>query len=209
MLRKMCPPVVFGTAFCLGLFTAPVGAGPVLVYFTGEWTEVGVPIDFGGGPVSAGTQFEGSFQLNTAVSDEDPADPIVGRYMQSVLDFTISLGELDITADHPLNLQVIDGQPGSTPDEFAIRGLLTAANRPFTLWLVDGSGTAFANDAIPIDSLVLPSFSMAHVSLATFMEDPQAIIGDLDSLVVIPEPASLTLLATAIAMVGVRRFRGW
>jgi hypothetical protein len=207
-------------AACLGAgWAVPCAAAPVTYAFTGSVTQATFdPNDPFGGTVGVGTAFNGSYTFESTASDNIPFANN-GSYASfgAPYQFSVTIGSFTFSTSDALNISVGNGPA----DQYSV---LACAGGPFcfgssaALFLEDTDGTVFAGDALPYPAPPLSAFEVALFTFRGFVNDNQVeIIGQLESLACsagcepvgtpIPEPATLTLVASALAALRLRRGR--
>ena len=201
---------------CAGL-AAPCAAAPLTFSFTGSVTQTTFnPNDPFAGAIAPGTSFNGSYTFESTAADSIPFAS-QGSYMAFGVPyvFTATIGGFTFATSDVLTVSVANG--GS--DQY---GVLACAGGPFcfgstwSLFLEDTDGTAFGSDALPTAAPPLSAFETALFTFRGFVDDNQVeITGQLETLVCsagctpigtpVPEPATLTLVASALTAARLRR----
>jgi hypothetical protein len=196
---------LLGMAVALVLHaSAPAGALPLTVTFTGTVQALDPPLPFLQGEIGSG-----SFQIESTTSDDTPGSG-AGTY-HSPVNFSITIGGYTATsaggtsADFVLINDVTPPAYGAdiyTAEAYNVSGA-TLLDYYFptrlTFILNDQTATAFASDALPA-SLDLADFSYGAASIR--FEGPG--MGDLANVtllltsVSVPEPAAGLLLVLAV-----------
>lgn len=199
-------------SLCGGLlWMAAPAAGDVLEFeFEGVVTNhTGKTGIFGppGGPdvVQVGDPFTGRFfyEIGPGNPDQQPGDPQLGAY--DLIDFQIDQAIVSIT---PLVIGIIHEPPLAvlppSPPDPGTDGVIVAGSfldvdtvRPVSLRLEAPYQSVFIDDSLPTN-LVLEDFPFRQVVRAIVtvgLDGPgSSDVGQLDSLILVPEPSSLTLL---------------
>jgi hypothetical protein len=217
--------VGFAAAVCLGMGGVAPGdaeAAPVTFAFTGAVTQTMFdPNDPSGGEITFGTGFSGSYTFESTASDQI-ASPGSGSYASPAAapyGFAVNFGPgHDFITSDALTVGVFDNAGGMDGySVLACFGGFTCPNITLELFLADLDGSAFAGDALPLDSLTFGAFEVATFALRGLIDGNQVeILGNLDSLSCtdgcvpqqpqpIPEPGTLLLLSPALAALGWRR----
>lgn len=151
--------------------------------------------------------FTGWFNYSTDVPDLNPSNPLRGTYYQDA-SIVVNLGDQTYPyLDGFINFFIANDYDG---DEFFYvvdGGYGDYGFTWFGLYLTDSTGTAFANDDLPlslnIEDFDSAFFRMAGDEIAT--SDFFQIEGQLTNIQYIPEPASLVLLALGGLAVRIKR----
>ena len=201
------------TALALALAGVTAGgaaAAPITVSFTGTITFV--PMQISSGPFESGDAISGSFQLEAATPDLDPA-PTEGEYQGAVSNLSFTFGGYSGTGTGENQLHMRDGA-GNVVDNFFVQSDFSGADVAgfppfhFLFDLGDAENTIFSSDAIPT-SLDLADFEVRNLILG--FEDGSSIYnvnGTITSVTyAVPEPALLGLAGLVLAAARARRNR--
>jgi len=199
-------------AIIAGIFSyAPSGyGGLVIVQFTAEVARVNETYGFLQGRISIGDTITGTYTYDISAPDLDPYI-IDGRYEYYTPPSGISIhaggfesktdpDNTDFTIEIENDARLISG----TGDTFRLesRNNLPLGNDVlcYVIYLrfEDYSGLALSSDALPTVAPVVADWPLAQIHFGGY--DPQngrryfSVTGDLTSLLLIPEPATLGLL---------------
>ena len=194
--------------------SSPALAAPILTFaFQGVVTELTANAGLFGmpGTVNVGDPFSGQFSYDRGPGNPDqvPADAELGGY--DLLSFTIDQSVLPLTPFAAvvrhippiLTLPPLPPDPGT--DAFSVRSApLSGYPNGVSLRLEAPFGAVFSDDSLPAD-LSLASFTLSAgvygiVALGIFPTPSIWDVGQLTSLVRVPEPGLLPLFVFAAAL---------
>lgn len=210
LMRHTCPILV--AAVLMASMAPKTSAEFITIVFEAEVTSVDDLSDFLDGAVSIGDTISGVYTFEAGTPDSEPDDPVVGQYDEAVTDLTglvagvgfVSLGPLDVTiADQ-------DGPAISQDDAYYVTGdiVMLAKTLEFALQIRYDTFDVFSSDALPSEAPPLEPSVFALVKIFSEQEFGLAVVGELRSLRLIPEPATLGLLTLgALAVRGAARPR--
>ena len=185
---------------------------PLYLSYEGNLTLVEDPFDRFNASVVDGAQFSGNYTYDPDVAIDSNPDPTLGAYSLGG-ELVADIGDMHFAATDIYAPVRNDYTAGSIIiDSFMILAqTLTSGNLPLfnrmSITISDDTATAFSSDALPttLDLADFPyvnSFEIYADGVATHL------YGDLTSLTLTPEPATLSLLALGgLAMLRRRRRR--
>ena len=196
-----------GIVACLVCLVSVARADQVTVLFTGSVVSVGVDEVFG--DVSFGSAITGSYIFNSLAADGAPADTTTGSYAMFGLPyvFNATVGGHSFSISDFVNVAVFN----SIVDQYGVFAQQSGGDLTLEMFLQDNTATAFGSDALPL-ALTLSSFSQRDFHLTGIIDDGQVQFdGKIESLQVVPEPASFPLLLAGVAALGAARLKrcGW
>lgn len=194
-------------------FGGVASANPITFTFSGSVTQTNFdPNDPFFGAVAFGSLFSGDYTFDPAAPDGN-ASGSGGSYNAAGAPFgwNLLLGGRNFSNDL-LNIGVANNF-GTGADQYTVTGGL-GTDLVLALFFEDGTGTVFAGDALPL-ALSLSSFGFNSFVLSGLLDgnqiEIQGSITALQSLgqtpTVVPEPATLSLLAAGLAAFGWRMRR--
>lgn len=155
--------------------------------------------------VSAGNPFTAMLSYNTSQPDLEPANLSNGRYAEFT--FSLNAGSISVSQTNPVNYDfgIIDGTSG-LPDQIVWFGSIAPGD--IGLSASNVAGAAFASDALPL-SLSISNFGDANIRhfVTSNTRIDGVILAISSRIVIVPEPSSLAIFATALSGGLVRRFR--
>lgn len=182
--------------------------GVLMTYqFSGHIDTVDDPFQDWAGLVTPGDVFSGSYTYDPAAPDAYPNDPSVGIYRSADSSFLVNIGNwTGGTSGQGCQIGIYNWTGWGS--EFVIGAIgfqstgMSISEMTVGLSRIDGS--AFESDALPTTA---PSFDLFPSRGFGFQAtNAVRIEGTLESLVLIPEPASFLLLLLAGSLIA-RRFR--
>ena len=202
--------VVLGSLVCglTFLLTGTASATPIAWAFTGTVTSVSGgngPLD---GSVIAGTPFAGTYTYDSAMVDNLPGNPTEGEFTSPVLPtskMVVHVGSYSFVG--PSNsILVFDSLKDSVDfastsfvsNGFAISGM--------DIRLYDITGESLSSDSLPV-SQFLPGSLPYRIFLMQYKYGSSyfSIQGQVDSFLLVPEPASAAMTLIAWGLFAARR----
>ena len=210
-MRTSAPRLIVA-ACTISVLSQRTSAEIVQYLFAGEITDITFNQDNVLGNLSIGDPFNGYFELDLAVPDGAPDDPVVGSYNQDAV-MAVDLPELSLDYSGFIYVTVYN-DAGCCGDRFSMGVDNSLGDWNFSTFgprLTDSTASAFESDALPpvlqLSDFDEPLFRLAGYRIST--SDAFQVSGVITSLIVIPAPGvgivALTFLAGA--MVRVRRDR--
>ncbi len=218
-LRQLATRVAIVLSVCVA-WAAPGAAAPVTFNFTGSVTQASFdPDDSFSGSVDFGTTFNGSYTFDSAATDAIAAAN-GGSYAAfgAPYGFTVNMGGHTFSIADYLSVNVSNSSGFDFYSALACAGGPSCAGDSMQLYLQDFSGTVFNSDALPLTPPLLSAFANAALGLDLLIDgNTVQILGQLSSLTcsagcggpleTVPEPATLLLVAPALAFLARRRIR--
>ena len=209
---RITAPRLIVAACTVSVLSQRASAEIVLYLFAGEITDITFNQNNVLGNLSIGDPFNGFFELDLAVPDGSPDDPVVGAYNQDAV-MTVDLPELSLDYSGFIYVTVYN-DAGCCGDWFAMGVDNSFDDWNFSYFGVsfrDSTASAFESDALPavlqLSDFDEPLFKLAGYRIST--SDAFQVSGVITSLILIPAPSvgivALTFLAGA--MFRVRRDR--
>jgi hypothetical protein len=199
-----------GLAVAIGGGTAgQVEAAIITFGFSGKLTYVEDRNSRLGGTLEAGDTFSGTYSFDPSVQDTEDGDPAHGYYPNALTVIAGEVNGIPLAGDGSggfSRIEVRDDSYGA--DTYLARGMSTLLNIPLIFAVyVDVPTDSFTGDSI----LRVPSIDTAlrtAFSLYTQEDGVVDIKGELDSLYLVPEPATLFFMAVgAVCFLRSRRDR--
>ena len=172
---------------------------PLYLSYEGDLTLVTDPYDRFNASVYVGAEFSGNYTYDPDVAvDSNPGDPKLGAYNLAG-ELAADVGDMHFAAKDiyaPVRNDYLAGSV--TLDQFMILAqTLTSGSLPFnrmSITIADNTATVFSSDALPT-TLDLADFP--YVKRFEIYADgvETHLYGNLTSLTLTPEPATLSLLA--------------
>lgn len=207
---------------CSCVFPGAAAAAPVMLQITGVVEEVTDTAGVFSPPAVAGTPFTALLVYDSGVNDGLPDDAQQGSYVQSTsasLSIDIA-GQTFATAvtsgfgikvrDNVSDVLFLQGDSLSFTASDVIFPI-TFNNMSISMFLRDSAGTALPSDALPV-TIDASEFSERWIDISGFSASvPDVGPGSLgirlrpDSFTVVPEPGTWIILATGVALLGMRR----
>ncbi len=192
--------ICYGTS---GWCVTPANAFPVIWEFEGvvDTTVLDVNNLLGGG-VTFGTPISGQFTFESTTPDSNPSDKASGLYLDSILAISGFIGDIPFASESGTFGSIgIDSDfmnsPWSMIDTISGGGDVNIAGviLGFGISLSDTDSTMLSNDSLP---LYPPGFDQLESARFIISSQPLGvnISGSITS--VVPEPATLTLLAVGV-----------
>jgi len=180
------------------LSASPGIAAPIMFSFAGQVVSKSDPTGSLDGRVSVGDPYSGLLAFNSDAIDLYPDDPQVGVYSCLPSGFQIRIGAWDIIAPEGgisvANTNQYDQYSAGNAVRFSSEGLTLVE---INLSLLDAPPELFASDEIRLVPPPLDAFQYAGVQVLGV--DPAghvfSVFASVDTLVLVPEPASILLLA--------------
>jgi hypothetical protein len=225
MLRVVC-----GVLLGLGA-SGSASAATVTVVMTGQLTIVDDSNSVTDGSLSVGVPYTLTMVYDDSSPDleNDPLLAGLGNYLIPAADssYTITVGSYTFDSGNPLNISLLDGFYAPSEDAliwyadgFASTGPLDPGVTFGTFGysnpsLYDYSGTALTSDRLTDANWNRAAYAADNQAFYHFVEvlDPSTsvrdyveLIGSIDSISVVPEPAALPLVGSVLAaLFGLRR----
>lgn len=180
----------------LFVLASPAYSDAITFQFSGSVTQV--PVDDVFGDIGLGETFHGTLSFDSAAVDQLPGDPTIGSYsFSSPFGMTVSVGAHDFEASGFLNIEVLN----SFVDQYTVSATSGTGDLNLQMFLLDNTGSAFADDHLPLNSLPLAGFAERDFQLdGLFGGGEIQLDGEIGapSTEAVPEPSSIILLATAL-----------
>jgi hypothetical protein len=196
--------------FLAGAFN-PAAATVITFSFTGQVTAV--PLDEVGTGVDVGTPIEGSYTFESTAADLIAGGTIASFQMAGApYEFTVDIGGNVFGTSDALAINLFN----ASVDQYGVLAcfgdLSCSGDLSLSIFLEDGSGTALANDLLPVTPPTLTSFPVRDFHLVALVNGSQLQIdGRIDTLVCTegcavpaPEPGLFVLFGTGGAIIAFR-----
>jgi hypothetical protein len=187
-------------ALIVAVFAQPLGAAALTLVLSGTITGVNDPDDVLAGSVTVGEAWSATIVIDESSPDSEP-DPTLGFYYsgdETTFPFTIQLANHTVTPTVGMGVQFeVRNELSETINwsMFPVQGL-PGFDTDAAIRLFRHLGGALDDDTIAGVSWDLAEWPEAVLELSTFTDESAAFInGSVDSLAVVPEPATSLLLA--------------
>ena len=193
---------------------AAARAAPITFAFTGHVVTVGSQLADVGAPFAVGQSVSGRYTFDGGSFDGAPSNPAEGLYSSlTSLDFAFGSYSGSGSASDGLTVFAVlnDFLPNlDTYDVlFFAHGPELLGSSPYLeVSLADHSGAAFTSDALPVVPPDLAAFDSAEVILGFATSGPAELArvhAQIDSLVLVPEPARSALAAAVVSLLCLTR----
>jgi hypothetical protein len=188
----------------LFLLLGSVEAAPVSFQFSGKLTQV--PLDEVFGDIAPGDAIQANVNFDSSATDLVPVDPATGSYAFSApFGMIVMIGTHDFTASGFLNIGILN----SFVDQYTVLATSSSGDLTLELFFEDDTGSAFADDHLPLAAPPLADFSQRdfHLDFTSALGELQAD-GQFDApaSAAIPEPAlpNLILASSIILLASIR-----
>ncbi|MCB9849789.1 MAG: hypothetical protein H6817_03710 [Phycisphaerales bacterium] len=190
----------------LTAITTPAAGTVLTIEFDGviDFVEDTLPFS---DTIGIGTPFEGSYSYDSDTPDNFPNDPTAGGYSFPNSSMSFKIGDLAFsTPDLRMtiwDISLFDVYEVSNSSPFSAHGVDWGLAR---ITLRDDTGTALASDALPVNAPDLEDFDFARALLLRRIDQRESSIkGTVTSIRLVPEPGTLTFLATGLFLCAHRR----
>jgi hypothetical protein len=203
--------VLLATLLC-GFLPAVSSGDLITIGLTGRVDVVGDPQNYFGGQIQINDMVTGTYTYDTSVLDSEPCDPSVGAYWHynSPCGVSVFISGFNFGTD-PNNVRFSVGTGDNYPGLGDIYSFSSRNNLPLPngvpvesiIWqITDSTGLALSSDALPTTAPNLDDWDMDYgLNIkGPPREAPFGIKVDVTSVKLIPEPATLFLIALGIAI---------
>ncbi len=207
---------LFGAGVAL-LAAPPARAVSVTWSFSAEVAAVtGTPAELAAlaaGGIGVGAAVTGFLTFESDAADDDP-DPLFGQYFEALTDFHAQFPALavDFDGDSPQPI-FVNVEGGGLPFVYAAQADATDSSGFFAalvaaLELVDSSNSAFTGDSLPLAPPPLSALdpydptqaeTLGFTTQLLVVWSDTAVV-DAELVTLVPEPGSLALLASGVAL---------
>ena len=206
-LRSAIAFLLVSSAF--GSSAAPAMADYVIFAFEGEITSVEDDDNLLGGAVTVGSPFSGSYTFDSLTPDSDP-HPRRGLYWDAIIEISGDIAGIPFSGPvgERNSIEVQNDFASTTLDGYVVRPDvdLLGLDMDIIIALVDDTGAAFSTDHLPNSPPDLELFNTRHFALFDASESvPLRLYGNVTSLTLVPEPATLLMLGVAALMLSTGR----
>jgi hypothetical protein len=202
---------IFAVLLC-GFLPAVSSGDLITIGLTGNVSQIDDQYNFFGGQIQIDDTVTGTYTYDTSVLDSEPCDPSRGRYWHysPPCGVSVSINGFNFRTD-PNNVRFLFGIVNNGSGGEDIYWFHSYSNSPLpngTLvdsigWQIeDYSGTALSSDALPITAPDLTNWTRNY-GLDIHGDGrvwPYYIAVEVTSAVLIPEPATLLLLAFGVTL---------
>jgi hypothetical protein len=196
-LTKIVSKILY-VAFLAGLTIGVAGAAPVTVTMIGHVTGVTDPAARLGGQVSAGQTVAVTYTYDTITPDQEP-DPTLGYYEplpSQGASFSVAVGGLTFASNATSLIahSIADPLQPNGWDTFESWYLASLDNEPLAngtsidmlvLWLLGGTGTALASDALLTTAPDVEAFQHRNLNVVGAGGEVEVLI-EIDSAELVP-----------------------
>jgi hypothetical protein len=193
------------------LLAHPVHADPVTFQFSGLVTQV--PVDEVFGDIAFGDTFDATLSFDSTATDLVPDDPTIGSYaFSSPFGMSVDIGKHNFEASGSLNIGILN----SFVDQYTVLATSQTGDLDLELFLLDNTGSVFADDHLPVSLPPLASFTERDFHLDGFLDGGDIQVdGEIvsPSIQAVSEPSAtiplivISVLASVLAYR--RRFAIW
>lgn len=198
---------IFALLLC-GFLPAVSSGELITIGLTGTIIRADDPQNVFGGQIQIDDTITATYSYESSTLDSNPSDPCVGDYWHYTAPYGISVHIGDLVFEtNPNNVQfiveIVNDQSG---DSYLIRSRSNICSTGILVnmidWtLADYSGTVLSSDALLTTAPNLDNWDM---DLGLTIDGPRGwdylLVADITSVVLIPEPATLLLLAFGVTL---------
>ncbi|MGA2916207.1 MAG: PEP-CTERM sorting domain-containing protein [Sedimentisphaerales bacterium] len=203
-------------AILLCCICLPVQADLITIGLTGKIIRADDPQNVFGGQIQWGDTVTGTYTYDTSTPDSEPLDPSAGVYWHynTPCGVSVTINNF-IFQTNPNNIRFKVGIGDNYPSFGDIYNFISYNNSPLPngtsidtiVWqITDSTGTALSSDALPTTAPNLDDWNMDYgLSITGPRGWDYLLRADITSVMLIPEPTTLLLLAFGIIVCKLRK----